>query len=272
MRLTTGTTTSALTCEVGHAFDVSRQRYVNLLPGGAARPASSDTPEMLDARARFLASGHFKPIAAAVVAAVLGGASPADPASDLTVAEVGAGTGYYLVRALDALPKAVGLALDSSKPAARRAAHAHCRAGSVVCDVWQGLPVADASLDLVLNVFAPRNPTEFARVLRPGGSLLLVTPTPAHLAEIIAPLGMISVDAEKPVRLAASLETHFAECFARRIEAPMSLDASAVADLAMMGPSSRHIEPAALTARVDALATPVRVTLSVDVRRFGLRR
>ena len=84
-----------------------------------------------------------------------------------------------------------------AKPAARRAARAHPRAGAAVCDVWRGLPLADACADVVLDVFAPRNGAEFRRVLRPGGRLVVVTPTPAHLAELVPLLGLIGVDPDK---------------------------------------------------------------------------
>ena len=43
------------------------------------------------------------------------------------------------------------------------------------------LPVADASCDLVLNVFAPHDAAEFARVLRTNGVLLRVIPLERHL-------------------------------------------------------------------------------------------
>ena len=45
---------------------------------------------------------------------------------------------------LAALPDAVGLALDVSKPALRRAARAHPRAAAALADTWQRLPLADA--------------------------------------------------------------------------------------------------------------------------------
>ena len=54
-------------------------------------------------------------------------------------------------------PDAVGLALDVSKPALRRAARAHPRAAAALADTWQRLPLADASTAVLLNVFAPRN-------------------------------------------------------------------------------------------------------------------
>ena len=53
-----------LRCNAGHAFDVARQGYVNLL--GAAAPGSADTAGMVQARAEFLAAGHYRPFAEAV--------------------------------------------------------------------------------------------------------------------------------------------------------------------------------------------------------------
>lgn len=71
--------------------------------------------------------------------------------------------------------------------------------------MWQGLPVQDAAADVILDVFAPRSGQEFARVLRPGGVLVVVTPAPGHLAELVTALGMVGVDPAKPQRLAAGL-------------------------------------------------------------------
>ena len=54
-----------LRCATGHAFDVARQGYVNLMPGGA-RPGTADTTEMVADRAAFLGAGHYAPLAQAL--------------------------------------------------------------------------------------------------------------------------------------------------------------------------------------------------------------
>ena len=56
----------------------------------------------------------------------------------------------------------------------------------------------------MLSVFAPRDPAEIVRVLAPGGRVVVVTPEPDHLVEIRAALGLLTVDAGKPERLAAA--------------------------------------------------------------------
>src|SRR5262249_3778440 len=118
---------AAVGCRRGHSFDVARQGYVNLLPGGRSVPGG-DTPDMVSARDEFLAAGHFAPVAAALAeeaaAAVAAAAAAASTAAAATahpagcVAEAGAGTGYYLATVLSALPaEHAGLALDASKAA-----------------------------------------------------------------------------------------------------------------------------------------------------------
>src|SRR5450432_2303702 len=203
----------ALRCQAGHAFDVARQGYVSLLPpdGGAS---SGDTAAMVQARASFLAAGHFDHVAAEL-AQEAGAAGAAD--ADICVADVGAGTGYYLAAVLDQLTGSVGLALDASKFALRRAARAHQRIGAVACDVWRALPVADQSAAVVLNVFAPRNGAEFRRILAPGGRLLVVTPTQLHLRELIAAAGLLKVDPRKEQRLSRTLDPYLVRAFRRDI-------------------------------------------------------
>jgi 23S rRNA (guanine745-N1)-methyltransferase len=169
---------------------------------------------------------------------------------------------------LDAHPDAVGLALDISKPAVRRAARAHQRAAAALCDTWQRLPLADGAAGAVLDVFAPRNGAEFHRVLRPDGTLLVITPTAEHLAELVGPLGLLNVDAQKRDRVAVSLSAWFAPVDEQRLERPLRLTHAEVRTLVGMGPSAWHTDPGTLAARIAALPTPAAVTASVHLRRF----
>ncbi|TDB38280.1 MAG: methyltransferase domain-containing protein [Actinobacteria bacterium] len=253
----------ALSCGLRHSFDVARQGYVNLLPGDAS-PGTADTPAMVEARATFLGRGHFSATADAVAEAAA--EALADGAPGCAV-EIGAGTGYYLAAALDRLPERSGLALDISKAAAKRAARAHERIGAVVCDAWGRLPVRDGAAALVLDVFAPRNAAEFARILAPGGALVVVTPTQRHLHEIVGPLGMIAVDAEKDRRLAEQLGDVFELTGSVAVEERMMLGRDDLIAVASMGPSAWHAGEE-LAARVDALALPQEVTLSVIVSAY----
>ncbi|MEV4722417.1 putative RNA methyltransferase [Micromonospora humida] len=271
--LAAATDTRALRCPRRHSFDLARQGYVTLLAGRA--PHVGDTAEMVAARADFLAAGHYDMISCALAEAAASAlATPAGPAGAdgsegvgfgayPLVVEAGAGTGRHLAAVLSAWPDAVGLALDVAKPALRRAARAHPRAAAALADTWQRLPLADRSVAVLLDVFAPRNGDEFHRVLHPAGVLLVVTPTDAHLAELVDVLGLLRVDPAKTDRVADSLAGRFTPEHTAVHTARLTLDRAEVATLVGMGPSAWHTDPARLAATIDALPTPVTVTASV---------
>ncbi|MEV8630740.1 putative RNA methyltransferase [Streptosporangium sp. NPDC051023] len=257
----------AVRCPSGHAFDVARQGYVSLLTGSRA-PGTADSAEMVAARDAFLGVGHFDPLAEAVAEACRTGAEGSRRTGAKVVADAGAGTGHYLARALDRLPDAVGIALDVSKHAVRRAARAHPRLGAVVADVWRPMPVRSDSVDVLLNVFAPRNGPEFARVLGDDGTLVVVTPTSQHLEPLVERLGLLSVDEEKERRVAESLGGHFAETGRSVHEFGMTLGREAVEAVVGMGPSAWHTDSHAMRARITALPETSEVTASFRMSIF----
>ncbi|MFC9692810.1 putative RNA methyltransferase [Kribbella sp. NPDC056951] len=251
-------------CAQGHAYDLAKQGYLNLLPS-ASNGIEGDSAGMIGARTVFLGGGHYAPIRDALI---LRAAEYLQPDSDELVVEVGAGTGYYLAGVTGR--SRPGLALDVSRYAARRAAKVDPLIGSVVCDAWRELPVVDGAAQVVLNVFAPRNATEMARILSPGGALLVVTPNPEHLAELVGVLGMVSVDEDKERRLQDALGGTFVETGREVIAEPMRLDRVAVEQLVLMTPSARHISPHELADRIAALPEPALVTLSVTLTTWQL--
>jgi len=251
---------TGLRCSAGHGYDRARQGHVTLLPPTGS-PHAGDSAAMVAARVAFLAAGHYAGVTAALAEAVLAGGAPG------TVLDLGGGTGAHLAGVLDAAPGAVGVVLDVSRYAARRAARAHPRAMAVVADTWAGLPVRDGCLDRVLVVFAPRNGPETARVLRPGGELVVVTPAADHLGELVGPLGLLSVDPDKADRLAGALEPHLDQVAELGHREVLQLDRAAVRVLVGMGPHARHLAPGALDDALARLPEPVAVTVSVRVSR-----
>ncbi|POM23686.1 23S rRNA (guanine(748)-N(1))-methyltransferase [Actinomadura rubteroloni] len=240
----------SLTCPGGHSFDVARQGYANLLPGGA-RPGTADTPEMVRARDAFLGAGHFAPLAAALAGRLSGAGR---------ILDAGAGTGHYLAAAL--APGSTGIALDLSKHAARRAARAHPRIGAVVADLWQDLPLRAASVDAILNVFAPRNAVEYRRVLRPDGALHTVTPSSRHLGPLIAELGLLTVDDRKNERTDDTLAGSFTLASRDTLDLTADLGHAEIATLVGMGPSAHHVPADDLAERIGKLPDPFPVPLS----------
>lgn len=264
----------ALRCGSGHSFDAAKQGYFNLLVGKGT-VFEADTSDMVAARSAFLERGHYRPLAEAVAAAVapvLHGAAP-------TVLDSGTGTGHYLRVLLDRLDagaaSVTAVGLDISKYALRRAARLNPEAINLACDVWQPLPVADAAVDAVTVIFAPRNAAEFARVLRPDGRLVVVTPRPGHLASLAGHSGMLGIGSDKDDRLADSMSPHFVVESADALDIPMILTRGEAADLAFMGPAGHHMDRAAIVGKLDGLPPAIevearfRVTVFSPVRRAG---
>ena len=72
---------------------------------------------------------------------------------------------------------------DISKFALRTAARRERGAEFAVASSYR-LPLADGSVDVLLNCFSPLALEEFRRVLRPGGIFLYVVPGAEHLWEM----------------------------------------------------------------------------------------
>ena len=249
----------ALRCPEGHSFDISRQGYLDLTAGRQAH--TGDTAEMVAARDALLSAGHFDALAQAVTESVH---SATGSSGEGAIVEVGSGTAHYLKASIRQIAN-VGIAIDTSKPALRRAAKAHDRIGAVRADIWRGLPLADHAAAVILDVFAPRSGEEFARVLRPDGVLIVATPADGHLAELVDALGLIRVDPAKRERLHKSLDPWFTLAGERRVRAPLALTRNDAAALVGMGPSAWHTDPATITAALDAIPAPVTATLDVDL-------
>ncbi len=250
---------ATLRCATGHAFDLAREGYINLLGKGLP----GDSAAMLQARRAFLARGGYAPLAAAVSAAVgrhlatWAGAAPA-------VLDAGCGEGYYLgvlrtQLAAQGVAEARLAGMDIAKEAVRLAARAYPTVAWAVADSWGRLPLADGALAALLDIFAPRHPAEFARVLAPGGLLLVVIPGPTHLAEVRAALPLVGIEEDKAARVQEAFATAFDLLPTQSLDYRLPLDRAALTDLVAMTPSARHLtaEGATALAALDGLETTV---------------
>lgn len=261
---------SRLVSESGHSYDVAKQGYVTLAAGAGLRYSGDDT-DMIRARETFLSGGHFAPFVEAVTATVhdvmddAGVPDDAEPA----LLEIGAGTGYYLSHMLDSVDGARGIGLDVSVPAAKLLAKCHPRVGAVVADAWANLPVRDESIDAIAVVFAPRNASEFARVLKPGGEVVVLTAGQGHLDELREPLGIIGVEEGKVQRMIDQAAGHLKPVGEPQpVEFTMHLDQGSIATQIGMSPSARHIHPNILAERIATLPHTMDVTARAMITRF----
>lgn len=252
-----------LGCDNGHRFDVSKHETVTLLPPKAPRTIGDDR-EMLASRAALLDSGAYAPIASAVTDAVQARVGAADDATT-RVADLGCGTGYYSAYLSRSIPGLEFLLGDRSPDAVRMSRRALEGGTGVVLDIWRPLPIRDAAADVVLNVFAPRNPPEFARILRPHGRVIVVVPTTAHLRELRATGAMLDVPAEKAELVGSRFaDAGFSASSRATVEYDLEADEAMRAALVGMGPSAYHS-----TDRPADDAAPRRLTVSIDVLVFA---
>ena len=154
-----------------HCYDFAKSGYLNL---GGPRAGEGDLKDAVQARRAFLEAGYYQPLSEAINEMLAGIASE-------SVLDAGCGEGYYTNRMAEG--RAV-LGVDLSRAgidaAARRAKQTESGAGFAVASIFE-LPVRDASLDVITNIFAPCAEGEFSRALKDGGHLLLVGAGERHL-------------------------------------------------------------------------------------------
>lgn len=236
---------NTLKCIQRHSFDIAREGYVNLLLASGRRKILGDTREMLRARRDFLARGFYGPLSDAVNECVYN--HLAGDASPTCIADVGCGEGYYigkLKRHLDSQPGFGGLCyfgLDVSKEAARLAAKRYKDIRFIVASVNRKVLFSSGSVRVLLNIFAPRNVAEFDRVLAQDGLLLVVIPTPRHLASLRSELDLLSIEPDKRNKVIEQFAGPFRLAGERTIEYEMRLVDAQLLDLIQMTPNYWHI-------------------------------
>ena len=167
-------------CPRGHAYDIARTGYVNLLqPQDRRSTAAGDAAEAVAARRRLLEAGIGR---AALEAFVARAAARLAGDADVVV-DLGAGGGDALA-ALHARRPIPGIGIDLSTAAADLAARRFPALTWVVANADRRLPLLDGSVALMLSLHARRNPEECRRVLRPGGRLLVAVPAADDLVEL----------------------------------------------------------------------------------------
>jgi 23S rRNA (guanine745-N1)-methyltransferase len=184
-------------CSNNHAFDAAREGYVNLLLVQKKHSKEpGDSKDMIRSRRRFLDLGLYNGISDGINDAVAAALSEAGKEREFNILDAGCGEGFYLKRLKEFLGQRPGnpaaveyYGTDISKFAVLQAAKRDRTMNWFVASNLD-LPFAQASLDMILNVFSPADFPEFARVLKMTGELLIVSPGPRHLnglREIIYP-------------------------------------------------------------------------------------
>ncbi len=255
-------------CAAGHGFDRARSGYVNLLqPQDRRSKTPGDRLESTAARERLLGAGVGAAMFAGVLerATAIAQAAASTPAS---VLEVGAGHGALtstLAQALGARGWCAGI--DLSVEAVERAAKRRSLALFIVANADRRLPVRDGALDLLISIAGPKAPEEFARVLAPGGVLLLGVPAPDDLVELRAAVQGEGRLEDRGAAARALFEGRFDFERSERHAERHRLDRAAIGDL--LSASYRGARHSA-GERVDALEH-LDITVALDLLEFRRR-
>ena len=168
---------SSLKCNNRHSFDLAKFGYVNLAP--QIKQSANYDKENFQNRQQILEAGFYQAILE-VVSDLLSNSKNAK-----TILDIGCGEGFYSRKLQETHSEKTFYAFDISKDSVQIAAKSepNWAVNWFVGDLAR-LPIKDASMDILLDIFSPANYGEFRRVLSKDGILIKVIPTKNHLKEI----------------------------------------------------------------------------------------
>ena len=259
-----------------HPFDVARQGYVNLLPVQQKKSkAPGDSQASIEARKRFLNSGHYQPLQTVIcqqIEQLLAQniltqnkiiSEPITPSTTLPTThdknsvnwlDIGCGEGYYTqtMAQMGSDSMTTLIAADISKPALIELA----KVSKAASQLWYQqhkdkaekttviyplvtsaahLPLRAHSVTGISSIFSPILPEAFAKVLADKGYLIIAKPDVGHLATMRDAL-FDSVREHDSDKFLQELAPYFTLIETHRVSTEMTLAASDLADLLTMTP------------------------------------
>ena len=168
---------NSLKCNNRHSFDLAKFGYVNLAP--QIKQSANYDKENFQNRQQILESGFYQAILEAVSDLL------ASSKTTTTILDIGCGEGFYSRKLQESHSDKTFYAFDISKDSVQIAAKSepNWAVNWFVGDLAR-LPIKDASMNILLDIFSPANYGEFRRVLSKDGILIKVIPTENHLKEI----------------------------------------------------------------------------------------
>lgn len=168
---------TSLKCCNRHSFDLAKFGYVNLAP--QIKQSANYDKENFQNRQQILEAGFYQAILDAVSDLL------ASSKTTTTILDIGCGEGFYSRKLQESHSEKTFYAFDISKDSVQIAAKSepNWAVNWFVGDLAR-LPIKDASMDILLDIFSHANYGEFRRVLSKDGILIKVIPTENHLKEI----------------------------------------------------------------------------------------
>ena len=168
---------NSLKCKNKHSFDLAKLGYVNLDP--QVKQSKAYDKSNFQNRQLILEAGFYQPILKKLLEIL-----SSLPQHD-NLLDIGCGEGYYARNLQAQLPAKHIYAFDLSKESIQLAAKSdHSLTVNWFVGDLAHIPIQDASMDMILDIFSPANYQEFQRVLQKNGLLIKVIPNSQHLQEI----------------------------------------------------------------------------------------
>lgn len=222
---------NVLRCSESHSFDISSEGYVNLLPSHHKRSRNpGDDATMVAVRRQFLDAGFYKPLIDAVLDLL------AERHNITTLVDLGCGEGYFTSAFSTIAPQVYGV--DISKPAIKRAAKTYENVNFGIANTLN-LPLQSAQFDVASIIMAPLTP-DAARILKPGGLLVRVSPGSQHLIEVKR---LVYAEAIQHERAELNLP-YFSHTTGQQVKFEMQLSIAEQRNLVAMTPMAHRTQPA----------------------------
>jgi 23S rRNA (guanine745-N1)-methyltransferase len=227
-------------CANRHQFDKAKEGYFNLLPVHYKNSRDpGDSKQQLVARRAFLTAGYFLPLISELKTLINVNVN--------NLVDIGCGEGYFTRFLSEHCYNANVYGVDISKEGVRLAAKGSSSKETYLVASSYALPIADASVDVVLRVYAPSKDEELFRVLKPGGKLIIVTPGENHLIKLREKIYDIIKPHPKP-----KAPQGFAELAQHSVSFPLNVPNGALTEsLLRMTPFSWKLTPELFTSLIE---------------------
>lgn len=178
---------NAYCCVSGHCFDISKYGYVNLLPVQLKKSKyPGDNKEMVLARHKFLSSGMYSPVAGTLCELIN---DEIKNKQKFSIIDAGCGEGYYTASIKDYIKQqtpektASLFGFDISKDAIQTASKQH---KEILWSVATNnkIPILNNSADILTSLFGFPVLSEFHRILKQNGLLIVASSGTNHLIEL----------------------------------------------------------------------------------------
>lgn len=227
---------NSLKCQNRHSYDIAKFGYVNLAP--QVKQSKDYDKTSFQNRQLILEAGFYQQISDSLIQIL-----KEEPAFK-TVLDVGCGEGYYARKIQEHFPDKTLYAFDISKDSVQLAAKSD---SSLAVNWFVGdlakLPLQDASMDIILDIFSPANYQEFQRVMSDSALLIKVIPTERHLQEIRQKAAVqLSKRDYSNQEVIQHFQEHFDIISEVNVESSHSLTSESRAALLAMTPLLFHVE------------------------------